>query len=205
MIKTQVILARQRLRANQLVLCAGEHGFGLAARMTPLALSRLHTWQEQGAERGPVIALITRAEHLYRLLSRPPSPLAARVMERCWPGPLLLALPGRPKLSPVVAPEGRVLVQMSAAPPLQELPSALGEPVVFQTLAPGTGVRSFSEAVDRLERSDYATLLPWEPEPAPAPGPLLDLCGEAPHLERAPAPESPLGGALRALLSEQGA
>ncbi|HWP57314.1 MAG TPA: L-threonylcarbamoyladenylate synthase [Candidatus Acidoferrales bacterium] len=65
------------------------------------------------------------------------SPLARRLMERFWPGPLTLVLPGHARLpKPLVNRNGGVGVRISSHPLAQRLVKELGRPITATSANP---------------------------------------------------------------------
>lgn len=62
---------------------------------------------------GKALPLIIGAADLLPLVALPPDPMAERLIERFWPGPLTLLLPAQKSLSPLItAGTGRVAVRI---------------------------------------------------------------------------------------------
>lgn len=104
--------------------------FGLAADpMNPQALARLIRMKERPADKG-FILLIRGPEDL-PALTQPPSPLAQRLMDAFWPGPLTLVLPARPDLPPLLTGStGFVAVRHSPSPAVRQLLALWQAPLI---------------------------------------------------------------------------
>jgi L-threonylcarbamoyladenylate synthase len=103
------------------------YGLGADARNEE-ALGKI--FQIKGREDNkPLLVLIADREWLPGLAGRIP-PVAGRLMERFWPGPLTLVFEARPGLSALLtAGTGTVGVRLSPHPVAQGLVAAVGRPV----------------------------------------------------------------------------
>ncbi len=93
-----------------------------------LALARLFTLKRR--EPGKAVGLILgNLEHALEVAREIP-PLARRLAEVFWPGPLTIVLPGRSSLAPeLVGPSGGVAVRVSSHPLARALALGLGRPL----------------------------------------------------------------------------
>ena len=79
--------------------------------------------------RGGFILLAADAAMAGALVARWPG-ASRRTLIRIWPAPLTAILPARKKLSPLLAPGGRVAVRVPARADLRALIERIGEPIV---------------------------------------------------------------------------
>jgi L-threonylcarbamoyladenylate synthase len=91
----------------------------------------------KGREEGKPISVLVSDEVMLRTLVAEVPPAAARLMRRFWPGPLTLALPARPGLSPVLTGGGQTVgVRCSSHPLAAALVAGLGRPVTTPSANP---------------------------------------------------------------------
>lgn len=117
------------LRAGELVVYPTETLYGIAADpFSKSALSRL--FEVKGREAAKTVALIAADAVSALSLSREVSPVARRLADSFWPGPLTLVLPARTDIAPeLVGPGGGVGVRVSPHPIAHALASGLGRPI----------------------------------------------------------------------------
>ncbi|MCH2186097.1 L-threonylcarbamoyladenylate synthase [Myxococcota bacterium] len=108
--------ALSALRSDRLVAFPTETVWGLAAcARSPKALDRLRRWKGRGVDH-PISVLISEASVL-ESLGVDLGPVAWRLAERFWPGPLTLVLASRSPFAPGVArSDGAVGVRCSPHP-----------------------------------------------------------------------------------------
>lgn len=117
-------MALEHLRADGAVAFPSETVWGLAARASSQrAVDALRAWKGRGSDR-PISLLVSGeaalAAHGFEL-----SPLARRLVDALWPGPLTLVLPCRARFARGVAsPSGSVGVRCSSHPLAAALASA---------------------------------------------------------------------------------
>lgn len=148
---TAQMLARPlaALREGRWIGWPGETLYGLATRAdNPQALEQLRALLESGAEDRLTWLVASNAE-LERLA--PVRPMVSRLVERYWPGPLSLLLPGRVREAPAAERDGWTCVRRPAHPVSQALLEAAGTPLVT---ADGSvrGAPPTSDAEALLER-----------------------------------------------------
>jgi L-threonylcarbamoyladenylate synthase len=185
--------AVERLGGGGLVAYPTETVWGLGALAgSERAVAGLRAWK--GRDRGqPISVLVSGIESLEEL-GFELSPLARRVAQRCWPGPLTLVLPA-PRLfaAGVARGDGALGVRCSPHP----VAAALARVVEEAGLGPVTATSlNRSGAAPVLDRAQALALCGSNPE-APlvlgagaeeasgaAPSTVLDLAGERPAVLR---------------------
>jgi len=121
--------AAELLRAGGLVVFPTETVYGLGARaFDPAAVRRIFRVKERPAD-NPLIVHVADEKQLARVVRRVP-PLARRLMNAFWPGPLTLILEKAPDVPPAVtAGQRTVAVRMPDHPAALSLLRTLGEPI----------------------------------------------------------------------------
>ena len=116
------------LRSGGVVACATETFFGLLAdALDADAVDRVCALK--GREKGvPVAVLLPDAQALQRV-SDEVSPVAQRLAERHWPGPLTLLVRARPGLPPALIKDGTIGVRVPGPSPALQLVQAFGAPL----------------------------------------------------------------------------
>jgi len=120
--------AARLLASGEVVALPTETVYGLGgAALNPAACARIFEAKERPLY-DPLIVHIPDREWLGKLARV--SPLASRLAEAFWPGPLTMVLP-RTEIVPDLVTSGQdtVAVRMSAHPIFQEVVAALGEPI----------------------------------------------------------------------------
>lgn len=114
--EARLIEALSALRSDRLVAFPTETVWGLAAcARSSAALERLRQWKGRGADH-PISVLISGPSAL-ESLGVEVSPVALRLAERFWPGPLTLILESRSPFAPGVArADGAIGVRCSPHP-----------------------------------------------------------------------------------------
>lgn len=121
--------AIQALRAGELVVYPTETFYALGADpFSETALARL--FDLKGREAGKAIALIAADTASAFLLAREIPPMARRLANLFWPGPLTLVVPARAGLpASLIGPDGGIGVRVSPNLIARALASGLGHPV----------------------------------------------------------------------------
>ena len=122
-------------KAAQIVLEGGviafptETLYGLAAdSLSEAALRKI--FQVKKREEGKPLLLLIADRSWLKGLVQEISPLAERLMDRFWPGPLTLVFHASPRLSPLLtAGSGKIGVRLSPHPVTQALAQAVGRAV----------------------------------------------------------------------------
>lgn len=129
-----------------------ERLFGLAADAAdPTAVARVLDIKGRTERPRPIAVALPDREALGAVVASFP-PLAERLADRHWPGPLTLLVPAAPGLpAPLVGPGGLVGVRLPGPCPAGELARALGRPITA-TSANRTG------APDALDHAALAAL-----------------------------------------------
>lgn len=117
------------LRAGRLVAFPTETVYGLGANALDPAAVQSIFWAKGRPATNPLIVHVTDAEQLARVVGSWP-PLARRLAEQFWPGPLTLVVPKNPAIPPEVTAGGpTVAVRHPAHPVAQALIREAGIPV----------------------------------------------------------------------------
>jgi len=122
-------------KAAQIVLEGGiiafptETFYGLAAdALNEAALKKI--FRVKGREEGKPILLLIAGRSCLKGLVQEISPLAERLMEKFWPGPLTLVFNASPQLSPLLtADTGKIGIRHSPHPVTQALVQAVGRAI----------------------------------------------------------------------------
>jgi L-threonylcarbamoyladenylate synthase len=121
--------ALAQLAAGKVVAAATESFFGLLADITnPLAVEALFALKPRGADRGVPTLLPSRADWAALVLGPIPE-LAQAFATAFWPGPLSIALPASPEVSPRVAEGGTLAVRLAGASVAAELATRFARPL----------------------------------------------------------------------------
>ena len=127
------------LARGEVIAHPTETVFGLAADpFNPEALERLLRLKGRAPDKGFILLVAGAGEAETGRLIEPPTPLARRLMERFWPGPLTLALPARAGLPPLLT-GGRthLALRHSSSPLVAALLSVWRGPLVSTSANPG--------------------------------------------------------------------
>jgi L-threonylcarbamoyladenylate synthase len=134
---TQVWMPRAlaALERGAVVAAASESVFGLLADIRREdAIERLLRVKARSDEKGMPVLLPDR-ESWSRLVTEVP-PLAARLADAFWPGPLTIALPAVPGLHERLMLGGTVAARLPGASPAAELARAFGQPLTGTSANP---------------------------------------------------------------------
>lgn len=156
------------LKDGRVVAAATETFFGLLADIDdPQALDAVFALKGRGGEKASALLLPSFEAWSALVLEIPP--LAERLAEAFWPGPLTIVLPAKPGLDPRLVVDGRVGVRWPASSPAADLARAYGKPLTA-TSANRTGEPPLvgSEQVERAFAAEVRA------------GELLVLPGTAP-------------------------
>ena len=86
--------------------------------------------------RNPIPVLVADQEMLHTLIAKVPT-VARKLMDRYWPGPLTLVLPGKKNIpKPLCNPAGGVGVRISSQPIATQLSKQLGRPLTATSANP---------------------------------------------------------------------
>ena len=123
-------LAAKLIRDGQLVAFPTETVYGLGANaLDPEAVARIFAAKNRPGD-NPLIAHISDVSQLLPLIDCEPGPVARRMMDAFWPGPLTMIFP-RAKLVPANLSAGlaTVSVRLPSHPVARALISAAGVPI----------------------------------------------------------------------------
>jgi L-threonylcarbamoyladenylate synthase len=121
--------AAQILLRGGIIAFPTETFYGLAAdALNEGALKKI--FQVKGREEGKPLLLLVADKNWLKGLVQNISPLAERLMDRFWPGPLTLVFNASPQLSPLLtADTGKIGVRLSPHPVTQALVQAVGRAI----------------------------------------------------------------------------
>jgi L-threonylcarbamoyladenylate synthase len=194
----EVGLVAHAIRSGGVVVAPSDTLYGFSARFDrPSAIRRIATIKGR-ADTAPFLLLIGELEELAALtLSPPPAP----VLDRVWPGPVTLLIPGRPGLpSRLRGPAGTVAVRRPRDRLVRELLAQVGVPIISTSVNrhgepplgnPDRIAREFGAVIDVL-----ADLGSRESQP---PSTIVDLTRRPPVLVRQGAAAVDLGELERLL------
>jgi L-threonylcarbamoyladenylate synthase len=128
--------AVEALKRGDLIIFPTETLYGLGAdAFNTAAVERVFELKGRNRQ-NPVPVLIADAAMLSVLVDEIP-PLAARLMDRFWPGPLTIVLPARKGTpEPLLNRRGAVGVRVSSQPVATALVKALGRPLTATSANP---------------------------------------------------------------------
>jgi L-threonylcarbamoyladenylate synthase len=128
--------AVEALKRGDLIVFPTETLYGLGAdAFNTAAVERVFELKGRNRQ-NPVPVLIADAAMLTVLVDEIP-PLAARLMDHFWPGPLTIVLPARKGIpEPLLNPRGAVGVRVSSQRIATELVKALGRPLTATSANP---------------------------------------------------------------------
>jgi L-threonylcarbamoyladenylate synthase len=156
------------LTEGGVVAAATETFFGLLAdARRPAAIDRVFSLKGRDAAKGVALVLPNREAWAELVLEIPP--LAARLADAFWPGPLTIALPARPGLDARLQLDGTVAVRWPGPSAATDLVAAFGAPVTATSANPAGRPPAEKEI-------DVAAFFP----DAVARGELFVLAGRAP-------------------------
>ncbi len=124
--QTEIEEAVEVLRAGELVAFPTETVYGLGANASdPAAVTRIFALKGRPADH-PVIVHLDNPRYLHRWVADMP-PLAERLAERFWPGPLTLILPKADNVNEVVTGgQDSIGIRVPSHPIAQQLLTAFG-------------------------------------------------------------------------------
>jgi L-threonylcarbamoyladenylate synthase len=147
--------AVELLEAGEVVALPTETVYGLGGcALDPTACAKIFEVKERPLS-DPLIVHLPDAGWLERIAR--PNPLARRLVERFWPGPLTVVLPRRDIVPDLVtAGEETVAVRMSGHPVFRRVAEALGKPIAapsanrFGRISPTTAGHVMAELDGRI-------------------------------------------------------
>lgn len=151
----------------------------------PRALERLASLKERDEGKG--LILLVNGRGGCDKLARTIPPMACRLMDAFWPGPLTLVLPARPGLSPWITGQGGgVAVRHSPAPLVKALLREWGAPLVSTSANPaGMPPLLDAAAIRRMwPAAQVAVVLEDDAPFAGDPSTVVDLSGRRIRLLR---------------------
>lgn len=124
--QTEIEAAVEVLRAGELVAFPTETVYGIGANASnPAAVRKIFEAKGRPADH-PVIVHLDSARYLHRWVSEVP-PVALKLAERFWPGPLTLVMPKASNVHDVVTGgQSTIAIRVPAHPMAQQLLTAFG-------------------------------------------------------------------------------
>jgi L-threonylcarbamoyladenylate synthase len=140
--------AADALRRGDVIVFPTETLYGLGAdALNYQAVEKIFHLKDRDA-RNPIPVLVAGPEMLRNLVAEIP-PLAQKLMDRFWPGPLTLVLPARQDLpKPLLNASGGIAVRISSQPIAMQLLKLLARPLTATSANPSgkEPARTFQEA-----------------------------------------------------------
>jgi L-threonylcarbamoyladenylate synthase len=131
-----LIQAVGALKRGEVIAFPTETLYGLGADALNLAAVEKVFQLKDREFANPIPVLVANREMLSRLVSDVP-PLAEKLIDCFWPGPLTIVLPARLDIPrPLVNPAGGIGVRISSQPIAAELVQALGHPLTATSANP---------------------------------------------------------------------
>jgi L-threonylcarbamoyladenylate synthase len=124
------------LKRGEVIAFPTETLYGLGAdALNSAAIKKV--FQLKGRDPGNPIPVLVANRDMLDSLVVPVSPLAERLMEKFWPGPLTLVLPARKEAPPpLLNRSGAIGVRISSQPIATELVRTLGRPLTATSANP---------------------------------------------------------------------
>ena len=173
------------LAAGEVVAFPTDTLYGLAVDpRRPDAARRLFALKRRPA--GQAVPLIAADSSQIDLVTRSVTPLARRVTERWWPGPVSIVLDSSPAVDPQLLTEaGTVAIRVPAQPLARRLAADFQHPITA-TSANRSGQPPVADAaaVAAALGPELAVLIDAGPAPGGAPSTIVDVRGDAPVLVR---------------------
>ena len=128
--------AVEALRSGEVIVFPTETFYGLGANaLDEKAVQRVATLKGRDVK-NPIALIIADMDMIKEVATNPP-PIAERLMQRFWPGPLTLVLPAKKGLSPLLCnPHGGIGVRVSSHPIASALVRGLGHPITATSANP---------------------------------------------------------------------
>jgi len=182
----------QHLRLGGLIAYPTETVYGIGCLPNPKALDRLAALKGREHAR-PFLLLVTGPEQAPGLDW---TPVALRLADAFWPGPLTLALRAEPGRYParVVGPDGAVAVRASPHPAVKAILAATGEPITSTSAnlpgaLPATNAAEVLRVLEAIHAPDDLWLLDGGPLPPSPPSTIVDCSAGRPRVLRSGAIE----------------
>ncbi len=128
--------AVEALKHGDVIVFPTETLYGLGANaLNRVAVERVFLLK--GRDPKSPIPIIISDQAMLRLVATEVPPLAVRLIQRFWPGPLTLILPGRKELpAPLLSGDGGIGVRISSQPLATRLTQALNGPLTATSANP---------------------------------------------------------------------
>jgi L-threonylcarbamoyladenylate synthase len=137
------------LKRGEVIVFPTETFYGLGADATNAAAVEQVVSLKGRSLESPIAVIVAGSEMLEQIATEV-SPLALKLIERFWPGPLTLILPAKKDLpAPLINRDGGIGVRVSGHPLATRLARELGRPITATSANPtGKGpARSVAEAL----------------------------------------------------------
>jgi L-threonylcarbamoyladenylate synthase len=174
------------VRGGGVIAFPTETFYGLGALpFDARAVQRVVDLKDRSRQDAPILVLIRSRADLHTLVSEI-TPIAERLMEACWPGPLTLVFRASGAVPSVLtAGTGTIGVRLSASPDVQRLLEAVGGPLTG-TSANRTGRPPATAAADveRIFGDTVDVVLDGGVTPGGLPSTVVDTTAEPPRLLR---------------------
>ena len=145
----EILFAAHALRRGEVIAYPTETFYGLAVNaLDELALARLRLLKGRAEK---AISVLVLGDAMIDRLCRSVPPVARKLMERHWPGPLTIALPARRGLPAPLISDGCVAIRESPHPTARALVEVFGGPITATSANPaGVAPPSTPEGVEDL-------------------------------------------------------
>lgn len=174
------------VRGGGVIAFPTETFYGLGALpFDARAVQRVVDLKDRSRRDVPILVLIRSRADLHTLVSEI-TPIAERLMEACWPGPLTLVFRASGAVPSVLtAGTGTIGVRLSASPDVQRLLEAVGGPLTG-TSANRTGQppATTAEEVERVLGDGVDAILNGGTTPGGLPSTVVDTTVTPPRLLR---------------------
>ncbi len=117
------------LKKNKVGAIPTETFYGLSANpFSEKALKRLISLKKRPKNK-PILLLISQVEQIYSLVKEIP-PIAEKLIEKFWPGPLTIVFPAKKGLSKLLTANTNTIgIRLSSSPVVRSIVEAFGNPI----------------------------------------------------------------------------
>lgn len=174
------------VRGGGVIAFPTETFYGLGAHpFDARAVQRIFDLKGRSLRDAPLLVLIRSRADLERLAVEI-TPVAERLMEACWPGPLTLVFRASEQVPPVLtAGTGTIGVRLSASPAVQRLLEAVGGPLTGTSAnRSGRSPATTAEEVERDLGDGVDAILNGDATPGGLPSTVVDTTVTPPRLLR---------------------
>ncbi len=158
--------------------------YGLAAQLfDPQAVERLYIAKGRSSDRA-IAVLIGQIEHL-KSVTLQMNPIAIKLAQKFWPGPMTLVVPGNPSLPPNLSPTDNVGIRMPDHPVALALLRIIGPlAVTSANLSGQPNTNTVQEVLKQLDGRVHLVLDGGQ-TPGGLPSTVVDCTQEKPVVLRA--------------------